>query len=376
MMIAGEASGDNHGASVASRIRHYLPDTELFGIGGPRMSEAGVRILVDAARLAVVGLVEVISHFPVIYGAWRTVTHIIDTDPPDLLILIDYPDFNLRVARRAKERGVKVLYFISPQIWAWRPGRVHSIARRVDRMAVVFPFEAPLYEAAGVPVDFVGHPLLDTVPPPGDRVDSRRRFGLDPDRPVVGLFPGSRRSEIRTLLPTIVQSAQRLLQERPDLQFIIPIASTLSEGDVALLSEEGVSALLVRGRSLEVMDACDAIITVSGTVTLEIALKGVPMVIIYRVSPLTYAIGKRLVRVDHIGLCNIVAGERVVPELIQQDAEPGKICREIGRFLDEPPYAEQVRARLRAIRDRLGEPGAADRVARRALSMCGIAAGG
>lgn len=239
-------------------------------------------------------------------------------------------------------------------------------------MAVVFPFEAPLYERAGVPVDFVGHPLLDTVPPPGDRRESRRRFGLDPDRPVVGLFPGSRRSEIRTLFSTIVHSAKRLMEERPAIQFILPLASTLAERDVASIREEGVPVVIVPGRSLEVMDACDGIITVSGTVTLEIALKGVPMVIIYRVSPLTYALGKRLVRVDHIGLCNIVAGERVVPELIQDDAEPGAICREIGRFLNDREYAASVSRKLLEVRSRLGEPGAADRVARRALSLCGV----
>lgn len=369
MIIAGEASGDNLGASVAREIRRRLPSARLFGIGGPRMREAGVETLADAAAMAVVGLVEVISHFPVIYRAWKGVTGIIDHDPPDLLIPIDYPDFNLRVAKRARLRGVPVLYFISPQIWAWRPGRVHGIARRVDHMAVVFPFEIPLYQQAGVPVTFVGNPLLDTVPPRGERTGRCRDLGLDPGRPVVGLFPGSRRSEIRTLLSTIGESARLLRERHPDVQFVLPLASTLSPDDLKPLDHLSLPLTVVRERSVEVMDACDAILTVSGTVTLEIALKGVPMVIIYRVSPLTYQIGKRVIRVDHIGLCNIVAGERIVPELIQDDAEPEKIAAELHRYLVDREYAATVSRRLCSVRERLGSPGAAGRVADIALSL-------
>ena len=370
MIVAGEASGDLHGANLVQAARRLDSSLSFFGIGGPRMRDAGVDTLIDASQMAVVGLVEVIAHFNVIGRAYLTLRKIIASDPPDLLVLIDYPDFNLRIARLAKRAGVRVLYYISPQVWAWRVGRVKKIGRVVDRMAVVFPFEVPFYEREGVPVTFVGHPLVDTVHPSMSRAESQALFGLDPVRRTVGLFPGSRTGEISRLLPVILESARLLKKRFPDLQFILPLASTLTMADIApYLSGSGLEIKVAEGRGYDVMQVCDAIITVSGTVTLEIALVGVPMVIIYRVSPLTYELGKRLIRVDHIGICNIVAGERVVPELIQHDAEPGRIAAEIDRMLTDPEYGAAITTKLSAVREKLGSGGGSSRAARLILEM-------
>jgi lipid-A-disaccharide synthase len=374
MIVAGEASGDLHGANLVREVRKLDPGLFFFGIGGPRMREAGVETLVDASQMAVVGLVEVIAHFGIISHAYFTLKKIIATAPPDLLILIDYPDFNLRIARLAKRAGVRVLYYISPQVWAWRVGRVKKIGRVVDRMAVVFPFEVPFYEREGVPVTFVGHPLVDTARPSMCRTEAQALFGLDPARKTVGLFPGSRIHEIERLLPVIRESAEILKERFPDLQFILPLASSLSCADIAPhLQSTGLDIKIVEERGYDVMQVCDAIITVSGTVTLEIALLGVPMVIIYRVSPFTYAVGKRLIKVDHIGICNIVAGERVVKELLQEEAEPVLIADEIEKILTDPAYAASIRDRLAAVRGKLGSEGGSARVAQLALAM--LAAG-
>lgn len=370
MIVAGEASGDLHGSNLVKETLRRDPTVAFFGIGGPLMREAGVETLVDSSAMAVIGLVEVLAHAGVIYRAYATLKTIIRNDPPDLLILIDYPDFNMLLARLAKRAGIRVLYYISPQVWAWRVGRVRKIARLVDRMAVVFPFEVPFYEQAGVPVTFVGHPLADTVRPTMDRPAAAAAFGLQPARRTVGLFPGSRRGEIARLFPDILAAARLLKERYPDLQFILPLASSLTREDLEpQLSAAGLDVTVIQGRTYDVMQVCDAIITVSGTVTLEIALMGVPMVIIYKVSPLTYQVGKRLIRVDHIGICNIVAGDRVVPELIQHDAEPARIAGEIGHFLDGPEYTAAVREKLQLVKNNLGSGGCAAKVAAIALEM-------
>ncbi len=370
MIVAGEASGDMYGAMLAREIRALAPDSCFIGMGGAGMRAAGVETVIDANDMAVVGLVEVVAHFPVILNAFKALKRIIRTEPPDLIVFIDYPDFNLRLAKVAKRAGVKVLYFISPQVWAWRAGRVRKIARLVDHMAVLFPFEVPYYEKEAVPVTFVGHPLLDMVRPEMTKDEAFSRFGLDPEKMTVGLFPGSRRSEIKTLFPLIMDAAQLLRKKFPDIQFILPLASSLTDEDIrSQITASGLEITVVAGRTHDVIQVCGAIITVSGTVTMEIALLGVPMAIIYRVSPFTYAVGKRLIKVDHIGICNIVAGERVVKELIQDDAEPEKIAAEITAILTDAEYAAAIRNKLATIENKLGSGGALGRVARLALSM-------
>jgi lipid-A-disaccharide synthase len=370
MIIAGEASGDLHGANLVREALKSDSSLSFFGIGGPKMRDSGVQTLVDASEMAVVGLVEVISHFPVIFHAFKTMKRILDYEPPDLLILIDYPDFNLRLAKVAKRAKVKVLYYISPQVWAWRVGRVKKIGRLVDRMAVVFPFEVPFYQKEGIPVTFVGHPLVDTVNPTLCRDEAQRRFSLDPARKTIGLFPGSRRQEIRNLFPVILESAELLKKRFPDVQFILPVASSLKREDLEpALNSSGLKVTVVEGMGYDVMQVCDAAITVSGTVTLELAMIGVPMVIIYKVSPLTYMIGKHLIRVDHIGICNIVAGERMVQELIQHEAEAIMIEDEIARILTDSEYANSIRVKLGRVKNVLGKGGSSAVVARIALEM-------
>ena len=370
MIVAGEASGDIYGAALVSEANTLVPGIHFFGIGGARMREAGVETLVDSSDMAVVGLVEVIKHFDVISAAFGKLKQIILQTPPDLLILIDYPGFNLRLAKVAKKAGIKVLYYISPQIWAWRQGRVKKIARLVDHMAVILPFEAPFYEKAGVPVTFVGHPMLDLVQVQLDRSTAATSFSLDPARKVVGLFPGSRHNEIERLLPVIIGAASRLMEQFPVIQFILPLASTLSSNDIVpQLTAAGLDVTTTRDRIHDMIRACDAVISVSGTVTLEIALVGTPMVIIYKLSPLTYQIAKRLIKVPNIGLCNIVAGETMVRELIQDEANPEMISAEIAALLTDQTYHASIVAKLAHVRSKLGSGGASARVAALALEL-------
>jgi lipid-A-disaccharide synthase len=374
MIVAGEASGDIYGAGLIRAVHAIDPAFRFFGIGGARMREAGAETFVDSADMAVVGLVEVLRHFGVIAPAFLHLKRILQNDPPDLLILIDYPGFNLRLAKVAKQAGVKVLYYISPQIWAWRQGRVKKIKKLVDHMAVILPFEAPFYERAGVPVSFVGHPMADRVKTELSHAEAASSFGLDPSRPIVGLFPGSRRSEVNRLLPVILEAAQRLQQQFPDVQFALPLASTLSDGDLApYLGERQLPITITRERIHDLIKACDAVISVSGTVTLEIALVGTPLVIIYKLAPLTYQLAIRLVKVDHIGLCNIVAGETVAQELIQDDASPQRIAHEIGRILSDPQYADGLKNSLTSVRERLGGGGSDQKVAALVMTLVGQA---
>ncbi len=370
MIIAGEASGDLHGANLVKEALKKDPSLSFFGIGGSMMRVAGVEILVDASEIAVVGISEVISHFPAIRHAFNLLKKIIKSDPPDLVILIDYPGFNIRLAKIAKNAKLKVLYYISPQVWAWRAGRVKKIGKVIDRMAVVFPFEVSYYEKEGIPVTFAGHPLVDSVHPSMTREEAQLKFGLDPDRKTIGLFPGSRRHEILRLFPIILESARLLRKRFPDAQFILPLASSLRRGDIdPILASSGIDVTVIEGMGYDVMQVCSAIITVSGTVTLEIAMIGIPMVIIYKVAPLTYAIAKRLIKVDHIGICNIVAGERIVKELIQNDAIPEKIAHEITNILTDDGYAGTIRMKYNEVRKKMGSEGCSEKVAGIALDM-------
>jgi len=370
MIVAGEASGDMYGARVVEEAHRLDSSVRFFGIGGVAMRRVGVETLVDAKEMAVMGLFEVISHFGVIYRAFKLLKSRLLNDKPDLLILIDYPGFNLRLAAVAKRAGIKVLYYITPQVWAWHSSRANKIARLVDHAAVILPFEAPFFERVGLPVTFVGHPLLEMALPSMSKEAARHEFGLAIYIRTVGLFPGSRKREIDSLLSVMLESA-KLLQERfSDLQFILPLASSVDREVVERkVSESGVAVKLVEGKNYDVMQNCDAIIAASGTVTMEIALFGVPMVIVYKASPLTFAIGMRLIKVEHVGICNIVAGERIVPELLQDDAEPLKIASELTRMLADSQYAESIRHKLLRVRSLLGDSGASLRVARLAMDI-------
>ncbi len=370
MIIAGEASGDQHSARLVEAVHEIDPTVEFFGIGGECMRKAGVEILVDSAEMAVVGLVEIWAHRKVIFGALNKMREILKTDPPDLLFLTDYPEFNLRLAKTAKQLGIKVLFYISPQIWAWRQWRVKKIRKLVDMMAVIFPFELDFYHRHNVPVRFVGHPLAEEVHASAEREHLCTEFGLDAQQPVVGLFPGSRQSEVKRLMPIIVETAKQLKQQNPQIQFLLPIASTLKREIFSpYVDAETPAITLLENRSYDIMAACDAIVTVSGTVTLEIALIGTPMVIINRISALSYFIAKRMVKVDHIGLCNIVAGRRIVPELIQYDARPEKITDEIIRMLNQPDYNQSIRDELQKVRAKLSSEGEVSNLAELTIKL-------
>jgi lipid-A-disaccharide synthase len=370
MVVAGEASGDLHAANLINALKNLDPQVRYIGMGSVNMRAAGVEILVDSATVAVVGLVEVLAHFKDLKAALRTLQDALIEQRPELLILVDYPDFNLRLAATAKRAGVKVLYYISPQVWAWRKGRVEQIRQRVDMMAVVFPFEVPIYEAAGVPVHYTGHPLVDEVKTDLDLEQARRHFGLDPHRQVVGLFPGSRKSEIKRLLPTIAHTASLLLERFPQLQFVLPLAPGLQHDEIdSELKDAQLTVKLVENEIYEVIQSCDAIITASGTATLQIALLNTPMVIIYKVAPLSYWIARWLVKVRHVGLVNIVLERTAVREFIQHDAQPQRIAEEISRLLCDKAYSLQMRRDLAEVENRLGKAGGSEQVAILAMQM-------
>ncbi len=370
MIVAGEASGDAYGGALVQSVHRRDPSVSFFGIGGKSMAESGVTILHDCSELAVVGIVEVVKHFKVISTAFKELSHHLRTNPPDLLVLIDYPGFNLRLAAIAKRAGVKVLYYISPQIWAWKKGRIKKIKQIVDHMAVILPFEAQYYEKEKIPVSFVGHPLLDMVKMTLSHDEAAICLGINPQRTTIGLFPGGRQSEVTRMLPVLVKAAKLLKEKIPDVQFILPVASTLTEAD--MLPHLGAFAedvLMTHGEIHTVMRACDAIVSVSGTVTLEVALVGTPQVIVYRLSPITYYLARLLVDVPFIGLCNIVAGEQVAKELIQDQASPEAISEEILRLVRDKAYRATITQKLSEIPEKLGAPGAHERLAEQLLSM-------
>ena len=370
MIVAGEASGDAYGGALVQSVHRRDSSVSFFGIGGKSMAESGVTILHDCSELAVVGIVEVVKHFRVISAAFKELAHHLRTNPPDLLVLIDYPGFNLRLAAVAKRAGVKVLYYISPQIWAWKKGRIKKIKQIVDHMAVILPFEAQYYEKEQIPVSFVGHPLLDMVQMTLSPDEAARHLGVDPQHTIIGLFPGGRRSEVTRMLPVLVAAAKRIRQHIPDAQFILPIASTLTEEDMLPhLGSFAGEVLMTHGNIHTVMRACDAIASVSGTVTLEVALVGTPQVIVYRLSPITYYLARLLVDVPFIGLCNIVAGEQVAKELIQDQASPEAIAEEILRLVRDEAYRTSITQKLSGIPEKLGAPGAHERLAEQLLSM-------
>jgi len=358
LLLAGEESGDKHGARVAGALRRRLPRATLVGLGGSRMEAQGVQLLAGLEDLAVMGFAEVLRRLPFFWRLERRIRDRMDAGPVDLVLAIDYPGFNLRAARAARERGIPVLYYIAPQVWAWRARRAARLARDADHVAVILPFEAEIFRAAGADVTFVGHPLLDDVVEPSDRNAFIRGLGLDPDRPVLALFPGSRKQELERHLPVMQDAARRLRRERPWLQVAAARAPSVSPRrfrDAGLPHTEEGRALLRHAR---------AAVVKSGTSTLEAALEGTPFVTVYRTHPFTFFLARHLVRVERIALANLVAGEDAVPELIQGEANPERIAAEVGPLLDaDSDRRDRMVRTLGRIGDALGRPGAAERVA-------------
>jgi lipid-A-disaccharide synthase len=365
LLVAGEASGDAHGADLVTALKQQAPGVEVFGVGGQYLREAGMHTLVDTATIAGMGLFEARDKLRALIRTYRQLTHILRMTPPDLLILIDFPEFNLRLAKIAKQAGVKVFYYISPQVWAWRKRRVHTIARRVDRLAAIFPFESAFYAQHGCTVDFVGHPLVDRVRPTRSREETRRQYGLDLHRKLIALLPGSRAQEVRYLLTPMLEAARLLGESR---QFILAVASTLEVEQ--LKSQVGDLRIpIVQGDTYNLVHAADMAVVASGTATLETALLERPMVIVYRMAPLTYGLARLFVRVPFIGMPNLIAEQLVVPELIQSEVTPQRIATEVRRLLDDPQAYRVTQEGLREVRRRLGTSGAAERAAKLALAM-------
>lgn len=369
-IVTGEASGDAHGANLAQALRAQRPDCELIGVGGHRMAEAGVDLITGLKRLDHMG-------FPgpsVLRGAYhnyRRLAGLLKATVFDAVVFIDHPGLNLRLARVAKAAGQRVVYYIAPQIWAWAPGRIKLIQRVVDQMLVILPFERALYQRAGVPCEFVGHPLLDQVAPSYNSMELRRQFGLEGTGPVIGLLPGSRESEVRSLLPILLDAANRVREREPSARFVLAQAGSISGTLLAgQLQACAVPVTVVKDQASEVMACADVLWVASGTATLQAAVIGTPMVLLYTTAWLTYWIVRYKILVQWIGLVNIVAGRTVVPELIQREATPERLSEEAMRLLRDPEAARTMKEALREVRESLGEPGASHRAAEAILKVC------
>lgn len=368
-IVAGEASGDLHAGALIAELRRRHPEWRCFGCGGEHLRAAGSELLLDSRELSVLGLAEVVRHLPRIYGHYRRLWRAIAARRPQALILVDFPDFNLRLARRARQANIPVIYFISPQVWAWRPRRVRLLRRTVRRMICIFPFEPAFYQQHGMDAVFAGHPLLDRIPPPAQRSVSeqaawRKAHGLEAATPVVALLPGSRRRELEYHLPVLLEAARRLRAER-DVQFAIAAAPGLNAGEIQAAIPETARGFIrvLTGATYELLAQAEIAIVASGTATLEAGLLEVPMIVVYRLSPWTYRLGRRLVRTPYIAMANLVLGEAAVPELVQDGFTPEAVVKWARNLLDDPEARQRMREKLSCLRTCLGEPGAMGRAA-------------
>jgi lipid-A-disaccharide synthase len=362
LIVAGEASGDMYGAEVARAVRRRFPGSRIFGLGGQHMREAGVTLEGDISHTAVVGPFEAITYFGALYRVFRRIADRVETEPPAAAILIDFPDFNLRLAKRLKAAGIPVVYYISPQVWAWRPGRVNQIRELVDKMLVIFPFEEEIYRKAGVDVEFVGHPLIDMVKPTATKEAFCNRHGLDPRKPILAILPGSRRKEVRYILPTLCEAAERIAASKPDAQFVLPMAPGLSRELIdSIVRSRRIT--VVTGETYNAIRYARAAMVASGTATLETALLGTPEVIVYRISAATWFLGKFLLKVRLFGIVNIILGEEVVPELFQDKFTPEAVCGMTLRLMDDVWTQSKIRGHYELLRRQLGTGKVAERVA-------------
>ncbi len=370
MVVVGEASGDAHAARVVTALKQRAPDIKVSGIGGEKLRAAGMEINIDFSELAVMGLVEVLKRYRHLKNVFNQMVERLKTHRPDLLVLVDYPGFNLKMAKEAKKLGIPVAYYISPKVWAWRKGRVKTIQRVVDKMLVLFPFEVPIYEQAGVAVNCVGHPLVDAVKRTLTTIQAKEKLGLEKAHKVIGLFPGSRRSEVEMLLPLMIQAAERIKQQQLDIQVVVPLAPGLNKEALApILAASRLPIQVVDSEFYDLTSACDAIVAASGTITLEIALLGVPHFICYRVSPVTYKILRCLVKIPYVGLCNIVTNKALITEILQDDVTVQRLEEELRDRLsrtDQQAVTEDIRQQVLAA---LGPSGGADNAAEQLLVM-------
>ena len=364
MFSAGEASGDTHGASVAKALLSKYPDATLFGMGGDLMKAAGVDIIYDIEQLGFIGIVEIIKHLPTFFKLRTFLKEVMLREKPDVLVCIDYPGFNMKLAKVAHDLGIPVIYYIAPTIWAWNKGRGKDIAKTVTKVASIFPFEAEAYREFGVDVEFVGNPLVDIVKPTMTKEEACTYFGASPEARNILLMPGSRKQEVQGLLPTMLSAAEELAKARSDLAFFLPRAHTIPRTDLeAIIQKYSVPITITEGNNYDLMQICTACIAASGTATLETALMNVPTLLIYKVAPITYGIGKLLVNIKDIGLPNIIAKRRVIPELLQGEVTVSNVCNEMNQILDDTAIYEQMKLDLAQVKVDLGAPGAVKRVA-------------
>lgn len=370
MFSAGEASGDTHGASVAKALREIYPSVEMFGMGGNLMDEAGVRIVYDIKNLGVIGLVEIVKSLPKFFKLRTYLKRIMMKERPDVLVCIDYPGFNMKLAEVAHQLGIPVLYYIAPTIWAWHSSRGKTIKKYVTKVASIFPFEAEAYSKYNCDVEFVGHPLVDIVHPTMSVDESMTYFNARAEAKRVLLMPGSRKQEVLSLLDVMLESGEKLLQSHEDVQFFLPRAHTIDQSELeTFIKERRVPVTITEDHTYDLMQICDVCLAASGTATLETAMMELPTILLYKVSPITYGIGKMVVNLSHVGLPNIIAGKEVIPELLQSDVSADNIVEHMLPLLDDLKENEHMRQELRTVRDKLGEPGAVKRVAELIYSL-------
>lgn len=370
MFSAGESSGDLHAANMFNELKKQLPHIKGLGMGSTKMRQAGIKLCFDSSGIAVIGLIEVLKHYGEIRHALDLMKVTIALEKPDLLVCVDYKEFNLKLARFAKRKGIKVLFYISPQVWAWRANRVTTYGKVIDRMAVIFPFETAYYEAKNVPVTYVGHPLVDKVQPQRSKIENAVKFSLKLNKPVVGLLPGSRVNEIKLMLPIMLVAAEQITQRHHGVQFVLPQADSISDNLLQrYLSKSVVNIIVIKNQPYDAMQCCDAIMTTSGTASLEIALLKVPMVIAYKLSAMSYFLGEKLVKTKFIGLPNIIAGKSIIKELIQSEATSENLATEIHTILENTVYKMTMVGALTVVKETLGQGGGSKNMADLAIQM-------
>jgi lipid-A-disaccharide synthase len=365
MISCGEASGDMYAGALAAELRRRAPEAEIFGFGGPRLREAGGRLIGDYGPFSVTGITEAVRVVPRSFAMLRKLVDTARELRPHVFVAIDFPDFNFKLMAALRRLGIPIVYYVSPQLWAWRPGRMETMKAYVDRVLVIFPFEEALYREAGVDVQFVGHPLVDLIETGQDRATFLRDRGLSPDRPTVALLPGSRRNELERIVPVVTAALPAIRAQVPEVQFVVACAPGMADSLFAPLvhGQPDGRLVLVRDRTDDVLASSDVVITASGTATIQCTLHEKPMVVVYRVSPLTYRLGKPFVRVDTFAMPNLVAGRRIVPELIQDGFTPERTAAEAVTLLTDAGKRGEMCAALAQVRAQLGGPGASARAA-------------
>jgi lipid-A-disaccharide synthase len=367
MVSCGEASGDLYAGALTTALKTEAPGTRVIGFGGERLAAAGAELAGDYRGIAVTGLTEVLRVLPRTWRMYRRLVELARTERPDVFVPIDFPDFNFRLGAAVHALGIPVVYYVSPQLWAWRPSRIDTMKAFVDKVLPIFPFEAEIYRRADVPVEFVGHPLIDLIDVAEPRGTLLGRLGLEAAAPMVALLPGSRPNEVRALLPVLVETIALVRRARPDVTFVLARAPKLPDALFEPLA--GSPVVVIEGRTDDVIAASDVVLTASGTATVQTALHERPMVILYKLSPLTYRLGRPFVKVDTFGMANLIAGRRVVPELIQDDCTPEKIAGEALSLLTDTARSAAMRRDLAEVRARLGAPGASARAAAAVLAI-------